>query len=162
MSPPRDPRLRAAQTAATERRLDDADLLLEELLAEAPDSLPALDLLGFVRFFQGRYAEAEAACRRCLELDPGRPYALKGLGLCLARQGQLAAGRAALEEAMVRKPGWFDPYWDLAVVLRDAGLPADALTVLARGRAAVPSRAADFDRFERGLRRALATESPRS
>lgn len=132
-------KLAQAKQAARAGLLDEADALLAEVLAGEQDNVQALDLCGFVRFFQGRFAEAEGCCRRVLELDPQHAYAHKGLGLCLARQGRLDEGVAELEQAIRLKPWWLDPYWDLAVVLDEGGRPGDALKVLARGQVAVPA-----------------------
>ncbi|MBM4319213.1 MAG: tetratricopeptide repeat protein [Deltaproteobacteria bacterium] len=148
-------RLEQATRAAQARRLVEADTLLGEILAEQPDQLRALDLLGFVRFFQQRYAEAEQACRRALVLKPDHAYARKGLGLCLARQGRLDEGIAELQRAIALKPGWFDPYWDLAVVLDEGDRPQEALRILAVGQVAVPARRRDFLGFAARLRAVL-------
>ncbi len=144
--------LRQATVAAQSRRLDAACELLEQVLAQDPANLRALDLFGFVRFFQGRFTEAEQYCRRALELAPDHAYAHKGLGLCLARQGRVDEGEQELQRAITLKPGWFDPYWDLAVVLREAGRPDDALAVLARAQVAVPRQRARLLGFSRRIR----------
>ncbi len=141
-----------AKIAAQRREFGRAESLVREVLAARPDHVPALDLLGFVLYFQGRPAEAEAVCRRTLELKPDHPYALKGLGLCLAKEGDLAGAIASIERAIALKPDWFDPYWDLAVTLVDAGRMADAVAVVQRGRVALPDRARDWERMERHAR----------
>jgi tetratricopeptide (TPR) repeat protein len=136
--------LERATAAAQGRRLDEASALLEQVLADDDVNLRALDLLGFVRYFQGRPAEAESCCRRALAVDPDHAYAHKGLGLCLAKQGRVDEGVASLERAMSLSPGWFDPYWDLCVVLLEARRFGEVREVARRGAAAVPSRAADL------------------
>lgn len=156
---PVDEMLRQAKEAAQARELETAAALLEQVLSEAPDTLQALDLFGFVRFFQQRFAEAEEYCRRALELSPDHAYAHKGLGLCLARQGHVDQGQASLQRAISLKPGWFDPYWDLAVVLRDAGRLQEALAVLARAQVAVPRHRARLLSFSRQLRARQAVEA---
>lgn len=133
-----------ADKAAEERRWDDAVGLLEAALAHEPEHVRALDLLGYVRFCQGRYADAERACRRALALRPDHAYAHKGLGLCLARQGQLDDGVASLEQAIALRPAWFDPHWDLAVVLLEAGRPRAARDAAERGAQAVPTERERF------------------
>ena len=59
-----------ATRAAREQRFDAAATILDDVLGAEPDNLRALDLFGFVRFFQGRYEEAEAYCRRALDTEP--------------------------------------------------------------------------------------------
>lgn len=141
-----------ARALAESRDFSGAESLLREVLSEHPDSLPALDLLGYVLYFLGRPIEAEQVCRRALELAPDHAYALKGLGLCLARRGEIDQAVESIERAIELKPGWFDPYWDLCVVLVEAGRCAQAIEVLSRARAALPERKADWDRMERHAR----------
>ncbi len=145
-----------AKVAAQRREFGRAESLVREVLAARPDHVPALDLLGFVVYFQDRPSEAEAICRRTLELKPDHPYALKGLGLCLAKGGDIAGAIASIERAIALKPDWFDPYWDLAVTLVDAGRMAEAVAVVQRGRVALPDRERDWERMERHARTAGA------
>jgi superkiller protein 3 len=147
--------VKRASEAARDRRFDEAAALLDEALAQDPNHLQALDLFGFVRYFQGRFAEAEQHCRTALSLDPDRAYAHKGLGLCVARQGKVDEGIVSLRRAISLKPGWADPYWDLGVVLTDAGRFEEALDVLAQGAAMVSKRAPDFRKFQAQVRRRM-------
>lgn len=144
--------VKRASKAAQEKNLDEAASLLDQVLAEDPDHLHALDLFGFVRYFQGRYAEAEQYCRRALAIDANHAYAHKGLGLCIAKQGKVDEGIASLERAIVLSPQWGDPYWDLAVVLTETRRFQEALDVLAQGTAMVPKRAPAFRRFQAQIR----------
>jgi Flp pilus assembly protein TadD len=84
-------------------------------------------------------------------MAPGHAYAMKGLGLCLARQGRVDDGVCSLEQAITASPTWYDPYWDLAVVLHEAGRDAQAALVLKRGMVAVPSQRAAFESFLKKL-----------
>jgi len=150
--------MEAAMRDATSKRWDQAAQKLEELLVLDPNHLRALDLFGFVRFFQGRVQEAERFCRRALAISPNHAYAHKGLGLCLARQGSVDEGLQSLSRAMELRPDWGDPYWDTAVVLRDAGRIDEALHALQRGAEKVPKRKPEFDRFRTQLEKAKATD----
>jgi len=145
--------LEHASDAAKGQRLDEAAELLDRVLTREPDNLRALDLFGFVRFFQGQYREAESFCRKALTLDPDHAYAHKGLGLCVAKQGKVDEGTASLRRAIALKPQWGDPYWDLGVVLTEAGRYEDALEVLAQGAVMVPKRAPAFRQFQAQVRR---------
>jgi radical SAM protein with 4Fe4S-binding SPASM domain len=144
--------LAAAREAANERRLDEARRLLERALGQAPDLLPALDLLGYVCFFLGDYPAAVAANRHALAQKPDHAFAHNGLGLSLARLGKLAEGRASIERAIALAPGWFEPYHDWAVVLSEVGKPEEATAMLARGSVAVPDRAAEFAQVAAAIR----------
>jgi len=158
----RDELLGLATQAAQQRRFAEAAALVDELLAREPSHLGAHDLGGFVRFFLGEYAAAETHCRAALALRPGHPYALKGLGLCLARQGHVDQGVASLEQAIAARPDWFDPYWDLAVTLFDARRNTEALAALERGARAVPAQAQRAAQFAARIRGAgtPATRAP--
>jgi radical SAM protein with 4Fe4S-binding SPASM domain len=144
-----EPAIVVAGRLAMSGELEQAEALLCEVLTADPKSVPALDQLGFVLYGRGRFAEAEQACRRSLELGSDNPYANKGLGLCVAKQGRVHEGIASVEKAIALAPKWFDPYWDLGVMLIDAGRFDDALQVIASGEAAVPSRSAEWARLRR-------------
>jgi Flp pilus assembly protein TadD len=122
-----------------------AERLLQDVLAQEPHNLNALDLQGFVFYFLERPADAEIACRKALELEPNRAYSMKGLGLCVAKQGRLDEGVDLLRKAIQLEPHWFDPRWDLAVVLGDAKRFDEAFAVLTEAEVAVPQEVARFE-----------------
>ena len=107
---------------------------LQRSLQIKPDASVYSDL-GVMLRAQRRYAEAEAAYRRALELDPSLVPALGNLGNVLLDQHRLEAAELVLTEAVSRAP---DQPW----LLRNL-----ALSLLARGAA---------DRAEAFLRQALA------
>ena len=137
----------SAKNAVKERDYGQAEALLSQLLALEPKHLNALDLMGFVLFFQGRYAECESYCLRALEIAPRHVYALNGLGMALSRQGHLERGVEVMTQAIEINPTWPEPYWDMAVVLIEAGEAARAIEVLARGIANIPASRARFERL---------------
>jgi GTP-binding protein len=137
---PQQEKFQQARSAATAGRLDEAIGLCHAILSGDPRHRGALDLLGFAHFFKKEFAVAEQWCRKTLDLYPEHAYAHKGLGLCLARQGKLDDGLPHLREAMRLEPKFFDPYWDTAVVLRDAGRYTEALEVLRHGLSQCPER----------------------
>lgn len=145
--------LALAQAAAQACRFEEANRLLGQALALAPDDLAALDLAGFVCFSLRDYAAAERHNRRALVQKPDHAFAHNGLGLSLIKQGRVAEGRAAVEQAIALAPSWFEPYHDLAVGLAEVGLREDACAVLERGAAAVPEHAADFAAVKSALAR---------
>jgi tetratricopeptide (TPR) repeat protein len=121
------------------------------VLAQEPHNLNALDLQGFVLYFLDRPAEAEMACRKALALEPNRAYSTKGLGLCVAKQGRIDEGLDLLRKAIQLEPHWFDPRWDLAVVLGDAKRFDEAFTVLTEAESAVPQEAVRFEALRQEL-----------
>ena len=144
--------LAKARQAVEGRRFEEAHRLLLRVLAQDPDQLAALDLLGFVCFSLRDYAAAESYNRRALVQKPDHAFAHNGLGLSLARQGRLDEGRAAIERAIALAPRWYDPYHDLAVVLAEAGQHDDACATLERGQAAIPEAAADFTKVATAIK----------
>jgi Flp pilus assembly protein TadD len=139
--------LHEARQAIREKDLDRAGNLLERAIEIDPDDIPALDLLGFVRFFQKRYSESEICCHKVLAQKPDHAYALSGLGMNRARQGALEEGIESLNRAIAAAPTWCEPYWDLAVILKDAGRYDDASRILKQGVKACPENAARFEKF---------------
>lgn len=144
-------RLEEAHEAANAKEFARAEALLVEVLEATPNELSALDLLGFVLFFQGRPEQAEVACRRALAIEPERAYSTKGLGLCLARQGRVDEGVLLLRQAIALAPKWFDPRWDLGVVLADAGRWDEATEVLQQAEGAVPAERSRFASLRAGI-----------
>lgn len=153
-----DPRLQGAHQAATRGDFEMAEQLLRMVLSDDANCLQALDLMGFVQYFQGRPEVAEASCRRALALDPARPYSNKGLGLCLAKQGKLDEGLPYLFEAVRLAPEWFDPRWDMAIVLLEAGRFEQALEAIASAELAIPAEKQRFTQLRAEvLRRSAAS-----
>jgi tetratricopeptide (TPR) repeat protein len=144
--------LKEAQLAVNRRQLASAETLLTRVLDDDPDNLQALDLMGFVLFFQKKYGESEACCREALRVKPGHVYALNGLGLSLARQGKLDAGIEMLEKAMAADPSWPEPYWDMAVVLIEAEQRERAVQVLEMGISRIPESRNRFETLLRKIR----------
>jgi len=136
--------LSAASKAASSRQLDAAEPLLLQALGREPNNLNALDLLGYVYFFQGRYAECARLCEKALTIQPGHPYALSGLGMALAKQGDVALGIEKLEAAMTAAPEQPEPYWDAAVLLIEAQEPMRAASILKKGIEFSPRNASRF------------------
>lgn len=105
-----------------------------ELLARVSEPARLNDLfyfqLGAARERAGHIPEAEAALRRCLELNPDHDEALNYLGYMWAERGvNLEEARAFIEKALRHEPD--NPaYLDsLAWVLFKQGQPAEALEI---------------------------------
>ena len=137
--------LREAKKAVQAKALDQAAEHLKEALAIDPEDIPCLDLMGFVLFFQKRYKESETCCIKTLAIKPNHAYALAGLGMNQARQGRLAEGLKSLRRAIEIQPRWPDAYWDLAIVLKEAGHYDEALDVLKDGLVHCPGSRVRFE-----------------
>ncbi len=140
-----------ATQAARAKDFAESKAMLDKVFALEKDNLRAHDLAGFVLFFMKHYKDAEQHCIQALRIKPNHAYALKGYGLCVARQGRIDEGVESLEKAIAQKPAWSDPYWDLAVVLSEAQRVEDAICVLKRGIDNVPSKKERFEGFVKRL-----------
>jgi tetratricopeptide (TPR) repeat protein len=71
---------------------------LDPALSHAPT------VLGFAELMDLRFGQAESSFRRAISLDQSAPLQRLGLGLTLIRRGELEAGRAELELAVLLSP----------------------------------------------------------
>ncbi len=69
----------------------------------------------------GRFAEAEAAYRKILEIKPDFAEAHNNLGNALSDQGKLALAEACYERAMDLKPDYAEAHNNLGNALKDQG-----------------------------------------
>ncbi len=134
-----------AKQAVKKKNLGQAEEYLKQALIIDSEDVSCLDLMGFVCFFQKQYPESEACCRKVLEKKPGHAYALLGLGMSLSKQGELEKGLDYLRRAIERQPRWPEGYWDLAIVLKEAGRFDEALDVLNDGLAHCEDSQARFE-----------------
>jgi tetratricopeptide (TPR) repeat protein len=77
-------------------------------------------------FDQGRYADAEAAIREAIRLNPGSADAHSDLGKALRYMEQYPEAEAAYREAIRLDPDMLPAYWGLGIVFHDAGQYAEA------------------------------------
>jgi tetratricopeptide (TPR) repeat protein len=104
----------------------DAERLISDALAIAPDRADALHMLGLVRRGQGRNAEAEQLYRRSIELDPAQPATHYNLGVLYRSMARPALAVAALREAVRLKPNYTTAHLALGLALHDQNLLEDA------------------------------------
>ena len=81
---------------------------LQQALLRAPDYHPALLLLGRIRWYQGRFAEAAMLAERALAVDPRVVWARRILAEVYLDIGELDASRSVLLEAPATVP---PVYW---------------------------------------------------
>src|SRR5262249_36136872 len=92
----------AAQIASTRNEWGRAEQYLNEAIAQDPLDANTYAVLGaFIYLRQGRYADAEGALRRTLQIRPNFGAARYFLGICLLMQGRL---QEALAEAEHERP----------------------------------------------------------
>lgn len=100
-------------------------MTLDRALELEADHLEGWRYLGFAHFMLNNLPECEAANRRALGLQPGDPYASKGLGLALHRQGRSQEGIELLRKVLAELPADAhearrDLEHDLTVVLHES------------------------------------------
>ena len=81
---------------------------------------------GCTRLAAGQFAEAEAAFRTAIRLDPDCADAHGNLGVAYAQQRKLPEAEAAFQLAIRLKPSNTTMYVNLATCLTDQGRPAEA------------------------------------
>ena len=108
-------------------RLQSALEVLEALTAEFPHSAPGHLELGVARFEHGQSAEAEAALRRAVQLNPVSPDGWRFLADCLDARGD-ASGADAARARYIKAATHDTRLRAAAVALAENNLPtADAL-----------------------------------
>lgn len=83
--------------------LDAAERSFKEALRLMPDSSVVWQLMASLRSCRGRYADAVACQKKCLELAPGDAVATAQLAYFLAKASHAAEARARIEEAKRQK-----------------------------------------------------------
>jgi tetratricopeptide (TPR) repeat protein len=92
-----------------------------------PNYLPALNSLASALSVLGRHAEATAEFATILHLAPDNPAVLNNYGHALALLGRMDDARGALENAVRIQPFYAEAHYNLAILLEQLALPADAL-----------------------------------
>jgi tetratricopeptide (TPR) repeat protein len=99
-------KLQLAQLYHDVGRTAEADALVAEVLATAPDHLPALLFLGLLKLEAGKSAEAEAAFEKVIQRDPKAPGARMGLAIIERSRGNLVKAVAEMEALAKERPDW--------------------------------------------------------
>jgi tetratricopeptide (TPR) repeat protein len=88
------------------RAREAVELIRREVLAEDPDHVGALNLVGYTLAEHGLELDAaESALRRAMDLSPDDGYILDSWGVLLLRRGKLDEAGEALEQADRLAPG---------------------------------------------------------
>jgi tetratricopeptide (TPR) repeat protein len=106
-SPTADALLAQAMKASAANETAAALAILDNVIEVHPDYAEAWNKRATVYFLIGRYNDALSDIDKVLELEPRHFGALSGRGMIKRRQGDLAAARAAFEEALS-----FNPYME--------------------------------------------------
>ena len=100
-------------------RLDEAERLYRQILAQAPDHPNVLNLLGVLAHQKGDNATAIALLRRAVERSPREADYLSNLGSILQMQGQLTEAARCFDRALTVDP----THWQMMMFVALAWLP---------------------------------------
>jgi len=166
-----DPRFAEALEHHQHGRLNAAAQVYEDVLAERPDHVDALQGLGAVRLQQGDPAGATKCLRHAVALQPDRALVHANLGAVFLAAGLSAEAEKALRDALALEPCCLPALSTLARLLEARGELASAHSALETavasesGNASVRlqlgllyDRDGQFDEAERSLRAALERE----
>jgi predicted TPR repeat methyltransferase len=126
MASPSDPRYPAALALDGEGRGEEAASLLRALLADHPDHVDALALLGTVEAQAERFDAALPLLERATLLRPGSAAVLNNLGNVLAGLGRGDEALACLDRSLALRPDHPRTLNNRARVLRDLGREDEA------------------------------------
>ncbi len=119
-----------AQQLAEERRVDEAAVLLEQVLAENPRHIAALDKLGLCLVIGQRWEPAIEVLERRLALAEGPPSTCTNLALAYEHTGEFETARRHLVRSLELDPTGRTTRENLARVLSKLGRHDEARALL--------------------------------
>jgi tetratricopeptide (TPR) repeat protein len=96
--------LERSQALLQEGKVDDAEDVLTELIADQPDFAEAWNRRAVLYYLQGRYRHSLADCQQVVALNSIHFGALHGMGLCYAALGEYMAAIQAFRRALEIQP----------------------------------------------------------
>jgi tetratricopeptide (TPR) repeat protein len=115
-----------------------AERLYLQVLEAGSDHFNVRQMLGLLRYQQGRFAEALALIGAALHVNPDFPPALLNYGLVLDALGRHAEALASYDKALGLRPDFAEALYHRGVVLRRLERPADALASFERALSIKP------------------------
>jgi predicted O-linked N-acetylglucosamine transferase (SPINDLY family) len=110
-------------------RLDQAERIYRQILAEQPDHAEANFLLGLLQYQQNRFRLAADSFRRAAELNPALPGVYYNLGLSQGALGDTHVAIASFRKAISMKPDNPPALNSLGNLLRAIGQTAEAIAI---------------------------------
>ncbi len=98
-----------------------AESACRELIADNPQNVEALNLLGALALEAGRAKDAQDVLRRSLAIQEDQPDTLFNLGLALGAGGDPHEASHVLARAILKRPGFADGYYNLGLALQSCG-----------------------------------------
>lgn len=118
-----------------------AEQVYRSVLAQVPEHVDAMHLLGVVLYQQGDYAPAQALIEKALRLHGKSAVMLNNLGMVLEAQGERRSAVGHYRKAVALKPDYALGHNNLGNALRELGQLKDADASLRRAIAIDPSYA---------------------
>lgn len=133
-------------------REEDRQILLEYARRHKWGDAGVLREIAMACFQAGYFPEAEAVCRRILELDPDDKGALLHVGVALLHDGRPAEAEAVVQEYLRCCPECSVGQVNLAKIYAETGRQSEADAALERALELDPDNAHALDLFYLGLR----------
>ncbi len=96
--------LQQAQTLFEKQQIQDAEVMLTELIGDQPDFAEAWNRRAVLHYTQSRYRQSLHDCQKVIELNPIHFGALHGMGLCYAMLGEYRDAISAFRRALEIQP----------------------------------------------------------
>lgn len=109
-----------------ERKYDDAEVILKQVLRVDTDNTNALKMLGLIKQQKGEFKKGEEYLEKAYEADTLDTQTLNNLALCYSNQGKIMLARETLERAIEINPNVSHYHNNLAIQLRHQGKIASA------------------------------------
>jgi len=154
LDPENAARFREAGELYRQRRLDEAVMLLEELLRAAPDFARGWFLLGFVEGQRGLFDAAARALERAAALASGEAETHYLLAKAYTRTGRLAEAVRSYLETVRLAPGHAPAHTELGLLYQAQGDVDEAVRHQQLATAADPQLAIAFNNLGMALRAA--------
>ncbi len=123
--------LQRAINAHQKGNLNEALLLYQQLLADAPDTAQAQHNLGMIFFALEQYKNAFAPLKAAYDLDANDPDYMRGYGYALYSIGDLKNAETLFRASLAKQHGHKDTLEYLVKILNSTGRPDDVVALLA-------------------------------
>jgi tetratricopeptide (TPR) repeat protein len=125
-------------------RLAEAEAFYQQVLAQNPQHIGALHLLGAIAHQSGRNDIAVDLLRRAIRLNPDIPEVHNELGIALKNKGEIDGAIAAYRKAIALRANFVDAFINLGNALKDKGQLDEAISVYRRAIALRPDYAGAY------------------
>jgi predicted O-linked N-acetylglucosamine transferase (SPINDLY family) len=130
-----------AQQTHRAGRLEEAEKIYRQILAQKPDHAGSLHYLGFMANQRGRNDLAAQLIRRAIAIDPDYANAHYNLGNALKAGGKPAEAAEAYRQAIRCNPDFPEAYNNLGSLMHDAGKVDEAIALYRKALAVKPDHA---------------------